>query len=117
MLNMRPDSEYLCPFLSEQGCSIYKDRPSACRTYPLERAVEKTADGRLRSRWFLTKHSYCKGHFEEHACTVKQWERGQQLVDFNLFNGGGCPVCYESVAGGRAGRAAPAACLHGLLQH
>ncbi len=86
MLNMQPDGEHLCPFLTEQGCSIYKDRPSACRTYPLERAVEKTADGTLRSRWFLTRHSYCKGHLEEHTCTVKQWEREQQLFDFNLFN-------------------------------
>jgi Fe-S-cluster containining protein len=85
-LNMRADGEHLCPFLAEHGCSVYKDRPSACRTYPLERAVEKTANGTLRSRWFMTGHSYCKGHDEPQTCTVKQWEREQQLIEFNLFN-------------------------------
>ncbi|WP_417909349.1 YkgJ family cysteine cluster protein [Candidatus Electronema sp. PJ] len=86
MLNMRAEGQQTCPFLAENGCSVYKDRPSACRTYPLERAVEKTADGSLRSRWFLTQHAYCKGHLEAHPCTVKQWEREQQLTQFNLFN-------------------------------
>ncbi len=86
MLNMRADGEHLCPFLMKSGCSVYQDRPSACRTYPLERAIEKTAAGSLQSHWFLTQHSYCKGHFEGHSCTVKQWEREQRLTEFNLFN-------------------------------
>ena len=85
-LNMLADGDHACPFLTAQGCSVYKDRPSACRTYPLERAVEKAADGSLRNRWFLTGHPYCKGHFEEHFCTVKQWEREQRLTEHNLFN-------------------------------
>lgn len=86
MLNMRADGDQLCPFLVENGCSIYADRPSACRTYPLERAVEKTAAGELRSHYFLTRHPYCKGHFEEQLCTIKQWEREQRIAEFNLFN-------------------------------
>ncbi|GAB4344180.1 MAG: YkgJ family cysteine cluster protein [Desulfobulbaceae bacterium] len=87
MLNMRDDSEGTCPFLGEKGCSVYRDRPSACRTYPLERGVEKEA-GRssLRVHYFLTHHDYCKGHNEEHAYTVAQWERDQQLYDYNLMN-------------------------------
>jgi hypothetical protein len=40
----------------------------------------------LQNHWFLTKHSYCKGHFEEHSYTVKQWEREQWLTEFNVFN-------------------------------
>jgi hypothetical protein len=86
LLNMRPDSDHACPFLAEQGCSIYADRPSACRTYPLERAVEKTAAGELRSHYFLVRHPYCQGHLESQFCTVKQWEREQRLAEFNLFN-------------------------------
>ena len=85
-LRMRKDERRTCPFVTPKGCTVYPHRPGACRTYPLERAVEKTADGTLRSRWFLTQHSYCKGHLEEHTCTVKQWERSQQIFDFNLFN-------------------------------
>lgn len=87
MLNMADQEGYPCPFLLDAGCSVYADRPSACRTYPLERGVEKTAkDGDLHSRYFLTRHDYCKGHLEEHTYTVKKWEREQQLFAYNLLN-------------------------------
>lgn len=76
-----------CPFLVESGCSVYKDRPTACRTYPLERAVDRTSSGgRPDDFYFLTNHSYCRGHQEKHQFTVKQWIRNQRLDDYNLIN-------------------------------
>ena len=27
-----------CPFLTEKGCQVYRDRPTVCRLYPLGRA-------------------------------------------------------------------------------
>ncbi len=87
MLNMADVDGYPCPFLATEGCSVYRDRPSACRTYPLERAVEKTPESaRLQSHYFLTDHPYCKGHLEDHFYTVKQWERDQRLHEYNLLN-------------------------------
>ncbi|MCW5200032.1 YkgJ family cysteine cluster protein [Desulfobulbus sp. F1] len=87
MLNMKASEGHPCPFLlAASGCSVYHARPSACRTYPLERAVEKTSNGNLQSRYFLTQHSYCQGHQEEHFYTVKLWEREQRLTEYNLFN-------------------------------
>lgn len=87
MLNMADLDSYPCPFLVEQGCSVYTDRPSACRTYPLERAVEKVeSKGYLKSHYYLTNHPYCKGHLEDNFYTVKKWERGQQLLEYNLLN-------------------------------
>lgn len=86
MLNMTDDDERTCPFLGEQGCSMYADRPTACRTYPLERAVEKRkGESRLRAHYFMTRHSYCKGHEEEGSYTLAQWEREQMLHDYNLM--------------------------------
>jgi Fe-S-cluster containining protein len=76
-----------CPFLGTQGCTVYQDRPTACRTYPLERAVDRTAQrGRTDDFYFLTNHSYCKGHEEEHHFSVKQWLRNQRLDEYNLMN-------------------------------
>lgn len=76
-----------CPFLGEQGCTVYEDRPTACRTYPLERAVDRSVErGRTQEFYFLTNHDYCKGHFENHHNTVKQWVRSQQLDHFNQMN-------------------------------
>lgn len=86
MLNMRDDVEHTCPFLGEKGCSVYPDRPTACRTYPLERAVEKReGEARLRTHYFMTHHAYCLGHGERNAYTLDQWEREQMLYEYNLM--------------------------------
>ena len=76
-----------CPFLSEAGCAVYRDRPASCRTYPLERAVDREPErGQEKDYYFLVKHDYCKGHDEEQQINVKQWLRNQQLDQFNLMN-------------------------------
>lgn len=86
-LKMNEDVASACPFLGETGCSVYSDRPSACRTYPLERGVERPGAGSaLRTYYFMTQHPYCKGHEEERTYTLRQWERGQDLSEFNLYN-------------------------------
>jgi uncharacterized protein len=87
MLKLLEDEEKLCPFLNDDGCSVYEDRPSACRTYPLERAVDRSSDrGRHKEFYFLTNHSYCLGHFEDNSFTVKEWTRNQRIDQFNLMN-------------------------------
>ncbi len=87
MLNMASSDELPCPFLSKEGCTVYPDRPSACRTYPLERGVENLhGNKRLKIHYYLTHHPYCKGHFEKRTYTVRQWERDQALHEFNLYN-------------------------------
>ena len=87
MLNMADQEGYPCPFLRKNGCSVYRDRPSACRTYPLERAVEWLPDKRLlRPHYFMTHHPYCKGHGEQRTYTIEQWERDQNIVEYNLMN-------------------------------
>ncbi len=77
-----------CPFLADEGCKVYLDRPSACRTYPLERAVDRTVEnGAPDEYYFLTDHHYCKGHNEDKTHTVNSWIRNQRLIDFNTMNG------------------------------
>ena len=88
-LKLLEDEQHSCPFLGEGGCTVYNNRPSACRTYPLERGVEQLGQrgvDRFKIHYFMTHHSYCKGHQEERSYTIRQWERGQMLYDFNLYN-------------------------------
>lgn len=86
-LKLSNDPTLACPFLSAEGCSVYQDRPSACRTYPLERGVEQPGPGKaLKVHYFLTHHPYCLGHQEGRSYTLKQWERDQKLFDYNLYN-------------------------------
>ncbi len=81
------DGTKQCPFLNDEGCSVYEDRPTACRTYPLERAVDRTvATGRPDDFYFLTNHDYCLGHQEDHHYTVKDWVRNQRIDEYNVMN-------------------------------
>ena len=81
---MKRDKGNPCPFLAADGCTIYTDRPSACRMYPLERAVDRGASGHREGEYyFLTNHDYCQGHKEEKQWTVKGWVRDQNLLIFN----------------------------------
>ena len=87
MLKLAENKVSSCPFLSESGCTVYNDRPSACRTYPLERAVDRNPEkGKNREYYFLTQHDYCLGHQELRTYSVREWIREQKLNEFNLMN-------------------------------
>jgi len=87
MLMMAENEERTCPFLDKRGCTVYEDRPTACRTYPLERAVDPTADRtRPQEYYFMTNHAYCLGHDESLEWTVKSWIRDQKIQSYNAAN-------------------------------
>lgn len=87
ILQMRDDEEHTCPFLVEEGCAVYEDRPSACRTYPLERAVNRdSGGGRPEEYFFMTHHPYCDGHGEAKEWTVSEWLRDQHLLSYNAMD-------------------------------
>ena len=39
LLTMSEDADKTCPFLGEQACTVYRDRPDTCRTFPLEQGI------------------------------------------------------------------------------
>jgi Fe-S-cluster containining protein len=88
MLKLSDDAEKRCSFLSEQGCSIYQDRPDTCRTYPIERAVLiKPLSGiPPQEYYFLTTQPICKGHFQKRTWTVTTWIQNQEIEPFNRMN-------------------------------
>jgi Fe-S-cluster containining protein len=76
MLKMNDDEAKSCPFVTEEGCGVYSDRPWPCRMYPLGMAAQKdTPDGWRGDRfYFLLQEEGCRG-FEEQprGWTVRQW--------------------------------------------
>ena len=87
MLKMSDDQEKSCPFLSPEGCTIYKDRPFSCRSYPLERAVARSCDENGRKvLYFIMRHSYCLGHKESREWTVTEWIEDQDMELYNEMN-------------------------------
>jgi Fe-S-cluster containining protein len=87
MLLMSENEEQTCPFLDREGCQVYEDRPTACRTYPLERAVDRNPTrSRPKEYYFMTDHPYCLGHKEKKEWTVKTWLRDQKVQQYNAVN-------------------------------
>lgn len=72
-----------CPFVTEDGCLVYSDRPSACRYYPIGMANfhEGAQENQSSEKFFFkVKEDYCKGHEEDKTWTVREW-RADQGVD------------------------------------
>ena len=89
MIKMREEDDK-CPFVTPDGCTVYTDRPTACRYYPVgmadfhEGGSRDAAGNEITSAeekfFFLVKEDYCKGHEEDKQWTVGEW-RADQGVD------------------------------------
>jgi len=72
-----------CPFVTPEGCTVYTDRPSACRYYPVGMAdfhEGGTDDAEEEKFFFIVKEPHCKGFEEEKEWTIREW-RVDQGVD------------------------------------
>ncbi len=88
-LKMRQnDPERTCPFVTAEGCSVYEDRPGACRTYPLGRATKggASSDSPLEEAWFLVREDHCQGFVEGRAWSPREWTRDQGLETYQAVN-------------------------------
>ncbi len=86
-LKMSDDADKICPFLGEEGCEVYPDRPSACRIYPLARATQKHARfDRTVDAYFLVRESHCKGFEQGKEWTIEEWKKDQGLEDYFEMN-------------------------------
>jgi uncharacterized protein len=77
------DKDGRCPFVTDAGCTIYPERPSACRYYPIGMANfhEGGQEGIQSERFFfIVKEDHCKGHEEDKEWTIREW-RADQGVD------------------------------------
>jgi Fe-S-cluster containining protein len=77
------DKDGRCPFVTDEGCTIYPERPSACRYYPIGMANfhEGGQEGIESERFFfVVKEDHCKGHEEDKEWTIDEW-RADQGVD------------------------------------
>jgi len=87
LLKMTEDEEKKCPFVSDDGiCSIYDDRPWACRMYPIGLASSKTGVGDEGEEFcFIVDESdtLCRGFEEDNELTVKEWMDSQDVGTFN----------------------------------
>jgi len=89
IVTLKPANNHdlLCPFVTEKGCSVYENRPSSCRMYPLARAVARSREtGVISERFMLLKEPHCLGFNQGSPRTVLQWLGDQQIAVYNEIN-------------------------------
>jgi Fe-S-cluster containining protein len=84
-VKLRPvDGGTACRFLTDGGCSIYSDRPSACRYYPLALLSMRRQDEYTdRDSYALVKEDRCLGHQEPRRLTIDEYRAEQGLPDYD----------------------------------
>jgi Fe-S-cluster containining protein len=82
MLRMGEEPEKKCTFVGPEGCTVYEDRPWACRMYPVGMALPPARAGvEPEPIYFLFEDDFCKGHGEQQSWTVKQWRKDQRVLE------------------------------------
>lgn len=76
LLKMREDRNKECPFITPEGCSIYEDRPWACRMFPLDQGSQ------AGDFHFIANLSFCLGLKEKRELTVHEYLEGQDLAPY-----------------------------------
>jgi hypothetical protein len=77
-LKLLDDEETSCPFVRDDGCLVYLDRPTACRYYPLGVASLSHKEGADdEGFYFFVNEPHCKGFEEEKEWTVTEWRKDQ----------------------------------------
>lgn len=84
LLKMDPETKR-CPFVGENGCSIYAHRPWACRMYPLGEADPKNPTEHDHRFHFLMKEEICHGHGAGREITVRDWIREQGIEQYEMM--------------------------------
>ena len=78
ILKLLDDEQKSCPFVREDGCVIYEDRPTTCRYYPLGVASLSYKEGADESGfYFFVNEPHCLGFEEDQVWTVREWREDQ----------------------------------------
>ena len=73
-----------CQFMTEEGCSVYEDRPTACRYYPVGLLSTRRQDENFdRASYALVKEDHCHGHFEDRKLTIDEYRKEQGLEEYD----------------------------------
>lgn len=70
-----------CPFLGEAGCTVYDNRPWACRMYPIGMGLPPARAGvEPEPVYFLMEDDFCRGREEQNDWTVETWRADQGIA-------------------------------------
>ena len=80
VLRMMEDENKSCPFVAQDGCGIYEDRPWSCRMYPIFQVPSE------EERFWIEERPSCLGFNEERQWTIEGWKKAQGINIFDKMN-------------------------------
>jgi len=73
-----------CQFMTDEGCSVYEDRPTACRYYPAALlSLRNQNEYTDREAYALVKEDHCLGHNEPRTLTIAEYRKEQGVEEYD----------------------------------
>jgi Fe-S-cluster containining protein len=84
-VKLRPvDGGTACRFMVPEGCSVYDDRPTACRYYPVALlSMRRQDEATDRDSYALVREPHCLGHEERREITIADYRKEQGLTAYD----------------------------------
>ena len=84
LLRMSENKDKTCPFVVDEGCAVYPDRPDTCRKFPVEQGVLYDAAGKKSTAvYFFKPPDFCLGPQEDREWTGAAWTQDQGDRDYH----------------------------------
>ena len=89
LLKLLDDESRSCPFVRDDGCLVYSDRPTTCRYYPIGVASLSHKEGADDEGFYIMiEEPHCKGFEEDKNWTIREWRRDQGVDVHDEINAG-----------------------------
>ncbi|WIM05488.1 MAG: YkgJ family cysteine cluster protein [Candidatus Nitricoxidivorans perseverans] len=73
-----------CRFMTPEGCSVYEDRPTACRYYPVALLSMRKQDEYVdRDSYAIVEEPHCLGHQEPRTLTIDEYRAEQGVAEYD----------------------------------
>ncbi|MCR4297435.1 MAG: YkgJ family cysteine cluster protein [Gallionella sp.] len=84
-VKLRPiENGSACQFMTAEGCSVYADRPTACRYYPIALlSMRKQDEYTDTASYALVKEDHCLGHQEPRSLTIDEYRKEQGVEEYD----------------------------------
>jgi len=81
------DGSTACFNLTPDGCSVYSDRPAACRYYALGLVSMRRKDSAAdEDSYFVVREDHCLGHLEPQVQTIRDYRKEQGVDEYDDIN-------------------------------
>jgi uncharacterized protein len=80
VLKLKEDENKTCPFVTQEGCGIYQERPWSCRMYPIFPLSSEEQE------FLIEEKSSCLGFMENRARTMREWKTDQNIDLYDKMN-------------------------------